>query len=578
MRVILIGAFYAFALPCFAQSSAEYKKLIETIERSQHEVQALGPKDSGRCWDCLLQESKLCGFREICEALRNEQGRPRLLSEADGTYVPNYKLNAVNDQLNMCRQKATSAMPYLPDAAQEAAKQMIQNQRALFQSLKKNREEGAYVRLSEVMLDTAEGNGPKIQWEPGKPFDYDALTAEYEKKANVKLSSESRKLWMKINFGAWGAPEVVKPINVDDDPLLSPLALMTETKGQERYQKHLDRIYALFQDERSRLIDVLKRKTTPENKVEMDKLIERMKTVKMRAMLGAGECAQPNAFYQPANHSFVICPQLAMLPDDSLALIIAHELGHSIDPCTTLLTLSKSEKIEVNSMFKVPDTDAFDYANTEEGQQKAVPAMKASAFPFNKTVACLTGEQSVSADTPNVKEGFQKIRRALQAMEASGGQDRPEVKVYQEILNKADDPDTIAKLERCGSGSQVREAFADWIATEAEASRYDKEGPPARKRVLHSTAFFAAIGCYSNELNKQVDLLQQCALVKEPPQNPYAAYGSYGSYGTGGGASSDEGADPHPFDADRMDKVFLAHPKIREALGCGQQTGVKHCD
>jgi hypothetical protein len=573
MRVILIGALYAFVLPCFAQSSAEYKKLIETIERSQKEIQALGSKDSGRCWDCVLQESKLCGFREICEALRSEQARPRLMSEADGTYVPNYKLNAVNDQLNMCRQKVTNAIPYLPDAAQETAKQMAQNQRDFFRSLKKNREEGAYVRLSEVMLDAAEGNGPKLQWEPGKAFDYDALTTAYEKQANVKLSPESRKLWMKINFGAWSVPEVVKPIDITDDPLFSPSALMTENKGQERYQKNLDRIHALFQDERSRVIDVLKRKTTPENKAEMGLLIERMKTVKMRAMLGAGECSQPNAFYRPGNHSFVICPQLAMLPDDSLALIIAHELGHAIDPCTTLSALSKSKKIETYSPFKVPDTDPFDYSNNDdENQQKVVSAISVSTFPLNKTVTCLTGEDSVNADTPKVKENFQKIRRALQAMEASGGQDLPEAKMYRDILNKADNPETLARLERCGKGSQVGEAFADWIATEAEASRYDKEGPPARKRVLHSTAFFAALGCYSNELNKQVGLLQQCALVSVTAQNPYGAYNTYPT------SSETSSEDPHPFDADRMDKVFLAHPKIREALGCGEQTGVKHCD
>ncbi len=97
-------------------------------------------------------------------------------------------------------------------------------------------------------------------------------------------------------------------------------------------------------------------------------------TADMKTATDIPDCSkqQPQAFFQPEGYNIVLCENLLDLPDATMLRIIAHELGHSIDPCTASCDhlSANQEKIGQHlEEIKSADNDS----NTKEENEETEP-------------------------------------------------------------------------------------------------------------------------------------------------------------------------------------------------------------
>lgn len=75
---------------------------------------------------------------------------------------------------------------------------------------------------------------------------------------------------------------------------------------------------------------------------------------------------QPQAFFVPTGYNIILCENLLDLPDATMLRIIAHELGHSIDPCTASCDhLSANQEKIGNHLEKIKSAESDSDANEE---------------------------------------------------------------------------------------------------------------------------------------------------------------------------------------------------------------------
>lgn len=331
-------------------------------------------------------------------------------------------------------------------------------------------------------------------------------------------------------------------------------------------------------------------------------------------------CPGPNAFYNPGTHSFTLCPQVMQLPDASIKAIIAHELGHSIDPCTITSSLIQvdgqknpafddSKKIdyfketrEKNGIIDLKLTlpsqtldnkdamvDIFpEYNNqnrskiyqnfTTKTLSSSIPIEK---NPFASVISCLGSSKSIGAKSASEKEIEKTIDEVIGQLKASGATDESE-KIKNLQKAKSNLPELVKTKGYCagflptqgGGKSQFQEAFADWVAGEVLAKDLNGLSEKDKKiKTFESIGFFAGVGCASVQeaANAKVkDLVKQIGCDQKIDNDLQNLF----TISQANGRTSDE----HPFEADRVNKVFFANPATQKAFGCKVDQGVKHCE
>lgn len=642
----------SFGNPLWAGSSGDERRKrahtneeihLKSVEATLNELNSRG--NIQKSISTFLDKAHSCEFSSLCRRLAENSNSTSFYKNSDGESLPNYPLKMLKKTLQYCKAnlkdkiesaknpKKNEAINF-EEQAKAASEKMKAKTKKFYDLLETNKEEAAYVKISKAMLDL-----PVREVEAGwglysDPKGIRKDIEEAQAKSGQHLKPETVDAWVdslimdQDNFGKQpfvNLPELDPNDGPFDEQSLLTTVAVAGTKEkvlafQKQFQDSLDKTYDLFKETQDRIVKVLEARMNSSNAAEIKSMIERIRSVKMNLPpVGAGSAfmgpcgAGPNAFYSPYNHSFTVCPEFLQMPAASIQTVIAHELGHAIDPCTASFTLSeavgekhKTEGYMGGGFFgaasiedyipftpKLPAQRESDLCSVEEGigrdyyrytlkDPKLVPKavdVGLTQNPFASVIKCLESNESVHARMGDIDAIKKRFADKIKAMEKEGA-----------VSNSAELVDLkkrFAALEKnwaehraCGfvpakdhkGTSQMQEAFADWVSGQVMAQKI-KESPDDKKKnqlAFETVASFAVMnGCkdFQGEFSAQV-----LKLTKEagctPEQSDFAK----------DLADMNAHSDVHPEDEDRVTRIFMANPEIQKSLGCGQKAGVKNCE
>jgi len=376
------------------------------------------------------------------------------------------------------------------------------------------------------------------------------------------------------------------------DPFAYPEQLVSEKKAGglenqkknlENYNQQLERARSIFLDVRAKTIEMLERRRTAENSDEISNMIARIKTVKFSSpklgdgvyTLGAEGCEAPNSFYSFVSHQLTVCPQYLNLPDAALFRVMAHEFGHAIDPCSTVFSYSKNKQGTLDV-----DMPGF-MGGDAKPENLEIPWIRPSKNPYNSVVSCLQKPSSINAKVSTKEELLEQVdaeeKVALEEFKnnSEGGDEATERSIKDDFAGKRQlIMDNYARFKNCpmlSNESYVKEAFADWVSSQVMAEKVTsmKDSASAKQFVFESQVVWMSMGC-ANVGQAVVDRIRsnlqdgvQCPAFDQESKSLYT-----------GGENIDG---QHAAISDRANKVLLAKPEIRKALGCKDKPEAEEC-
>lgn len=356
------------------------------------------------------------------------------------------------------------------------------------------------------------------------------------------------------------------PQYVNDDPFLYPEKFDTP-KNKELWKKENARVTKLYEETKARLVKVLSARKNGQNDSQIDTMIKRVQTVKMKMppvgnvekMVTEG-CESPNAFYAIDDHTFTLCPQTFNFPDASLMSTISHELAHSIDPCHC-----------AQDLVKDGDSYGVDYAY-DPIQKKAlapktsnpeVKGMGLASNPMASVISCLQSDSSIGVKMPTVQELQKDLDQYAKGLKKESGGLSNSNPAIQDIKAQRDQ---IPKLyDRYGGceifteNGHIGEAFADWASAQVLADKVKEisDSGKAKQFVFESQSLFLGTSC------KGLFGPLQDKVVKLLDADNIACGGAFFDYDR-----FEISTKGHPVSADRMTKIIYAQPELQKALGC----------
>lgn len=348
-------------------------------------------------------------------------------------------------------------------------------------------------------------------------------------------------------------------------------------QNQAQYKKEVQRAGKIFSDAKNRVLALLESRRTPGNTNEISNLIERIKVTQFAEIrlgkthdLAEQGCEMPNAFFNPAKNVVSICPQFLTMPDAALFYIVAHELGHAVDPCQATNTYSKSPKGELT--FHLPP-----YIDREEPPKNpALPILSPDRHPLKTVIACLKSPVSLGVKLPTQHELLRAVDQEEEALrkelaEYDGGE------LGDATLTQFEDQRTTIKkqyplYQNCKNFSgtnHVEEAYSDWIATEIVSNKVSEFKTPAQARqyTFESMAPFLARDCENIKQSVHQRIQKATGSRCENYSDVVKVLDSHGGRQT----------PHHPPTANRMNRILLASPELKKALGCKGGSNAKEC-
>lgn len=373
------------------------------------------------------------------------------------------------------------------------------------------------------------------------------------------------------------------------DPFSYPELLESETKagGKQNIKKYrslaekeLRRAESLFVDTKEKVIQLLEKRRTSTNKSEIDNMIQRVQRTRFASpkfgdkmdSLAAQGCEMPNAFYDPNENSVTLCPQFLNLPDAALVSALAHEIGHSIDPCAMTYTYSKNGD---NTLELDPPAYLGGLEST-----KSTPEVKAvfpDKNPLNDVIACLKSPASLGVKTPSQKEMLAAVdkmesdlRNEMNVDEENGDLGDATMAAFEDQRNTI--RNSYQKYQNCSrftNNGHAQEAFADWMAAEVIGEKISqiKNSEQARQYAFESQAIFFSTGCENikqataNKIKNATG--PNCEMFAEIMEKIKSLQA--------------ENVSTHPETAARVNRVILAKPELQKALGCKTGQNGKFC-
>jgi hypothetical protein len=619
----LFGIPLSFATPSTHLGSVE--ALIQEIDRVSKSAPNL---------KTAFTEGESCEFASLCNRLEENVDLDAFYKSPDGGELGNFHLRGLKFQLLHCaqdlkRQAKEAASVYgasteKRDPMKAFAEKNKEKFRSFYRSVAKNKEEALYIKLTDAMLDIDDGMDMKKG--PMTPERFHEVLTKAEALVGAKVSEETRNAWAATYKQESFLPFGEMPMALGEDPF-EDVRLLSEPDyaggkekvlaHQAKFQERLDKSYDVFRDTQARILKVLEGRKTPENAAQIDSMLKRIRDVRMNppptswaALQNTGCSNGPNAYYDPMSHSFTLCPSIMNFPASTLQAIVAHELGHAIDPCTCSFHLSEIHGEErypqvyagmgggfmgnfMNFEPKLPEQRSTRLASYEQSTverfaaeyykspavRKVAEAVGLPKNPLGSVISCLEDPRSVGARTGDVGVIRSKLEQRLAEMKAAGvAEGSPEILDLQNRLanlekNWADHTacSFVPSAEDKGN-SQMQEAFADWISTQVIASKVtEAKTQDEKSRVaFEASAHLGAMGdCRNFQGRFQVDAqkaLRAAGCTKEQS-----------------GFMSDLGAmrqesGQHPASHKRISKIVMANPAIQGALGCRRKGGVKNCE
>lgn len=230
----------------------------------------------------------------------------------------------------------------------------------------------------------------------------------------------------------------------------------------------------------------------------------------------------PNAFYNPQTNTFKYCNGFLMTDRSEFKIIsvIAHELGHSIDPC---------------NIARGPSTVAFQYKGVDL-------EAKEGEYPFTGVISCLRSPQSVEARRPQVYVPMGQSPYPMPGGpfpggpfpptggESGGGVGQPPAPMPTFPQNQSN---TFG--DAFCTGDQIGESYSDWLASEVLPRYMNAKHPNLSQDQFRNG--------YSNVFRGMCNNLEPAPIGMM-------------------------GMDPHPPVPARINRIILAHPEVRRHMGC----------
>lgn len=368
--------------------------------------------------------------------------------------------------------------------------------------------------------------------------------------------------------------------------------------NREQLVKKSQVAYALFEETQKDIITYLNEKKTEKNLKEMERIIERVKTIKFNTPRLTAEmreyCKYPNAFYNSRNHSFTLCPQYLNYPSIALKETIAHEMAHSFDSCNLSGNFYKNKGPEILEeapfeieIIKTPVSGNFRNTRGEvpaelNPKNKIQGQMLYANHPFYSTMSCLQNPRSVGVEISDI-EGLRKEAKAKLAALTKLGQNNPQnpearglnyfvanEREYFDHFQGCDNPNLGDSMGR----NQMQEAFADKISSEIIARDLKKlSKDQARNSVLEIALSYGNICPNQTAAEMKLRMYgikEGCPEYLENMSNEKKILLQLDHI--------DPSFDPHTSAVKRIERNLLAHPATRKLLKCPKDRGVLYCE
>lgn len=581
--------------------------------------------------DCLpnpsADEKNFCELKNYCELKELHKDDPLIYQNEQGEKIVNDEYYEMRNNITSClREKFADEIKEKKEElslklGNEHLKKILAANKLLSAQVSKYGQGNALSRISmEITNITLEAglNAEAPVWgnKSSESSELLAVIALAEKRTRLKLNPEIKKTLIAIEQLKLNPSYKIElekfesriiPESTPKDPFYDWSQLLSEKAAggtqklklnrQNLQQKSQD-VYNVFEETRSDLLIFLNEKKNEKNSKQIERIIERVKTIKFNTPRLTAElkenCKYPNAFYNSRNHSFTICPQFLNFPRISLKETIAHEIAHSFDSCNLSGNFYKSMGPEIveDAPFEVDIKKSpvlGNFRNTRGEEPKELKAknkiqekMLYADNPFSKTLSCLTDPRSVGALTPDLNELKRKALEelALLTKQNQNNDKNAKARGLNYFINNADD--YFSYFEGCNNSnfgdslgrSQMQEAFADKISSEIiSRDLAHSSALSAKTKVLeialgygnvcpNETAvatkfrdFAVKNGCgdFIENMSNEKRILSEMNLV-------------------------DPAFNPHPEVQKRLENSLMAHPTIRRVLQCPTDKGVKYCE
>ncbi|WP_041577100.1 hypothetical protein [Bdellovibrio bacteriovorus] len=352
-------------------------------------------------------------------------------------------------------------------------------------------------------------------------------------------------------------------------------------RNKERLKKETARTMAVLEDARSHVIKVLEGRKNANNAKQIDSLIARVNAVKYRPIKATGSytdiildgCESANAYYRRDANSITVCPQMMNLPEGALFSILAHELGHAIDPCVLQFDFdSKGAKYPKSLRSGV-----------QRKSKTTLPAVPLSQNPFENIISCLQSPQSIAVQVPTKQALLNEINARGVKLRSDIGDASSEDGSVPELTEEAKlmladqrkhIEENYERFKYCREMSGVghmQEAFSDWISTQALAEKVSniQDSSKSRDFAFASESLFYASDCENIQQVAKSKVLG--AIEKCPGIQDMLNYLEEENRLSGGKSS-------HPDPARRINRIYYANTKIQKALGCQGGNDAQECN
>jgi hypothetical protein len=615
------------------------------------------------CTSTLPDYSKNdCKMNALCKTFETQADTGTFYQNANGKQIVDTDLFSVEVKLKACYDQKVASHhwdTHRNEKANQRTVALLKAESDFLKSIQKNNEGAIRIKLdlaiNQLLIESL------LVASPDNTTGSEAQLRKIEKIAGVRFSLETRKLYLtylslkdakdeengRVESSAGTSATDLAATKVAPNsarfrpfdwkmlhhPFLNISALYDIQaagskaqlqENQKNYQKSLDQTFQIFKDTQKSLIAHLRKTQTAANHDQIENMIQRVSTVQMKATLlsadnptvTTGTCKSPNAFYTAATHTLTVCPQYLLYPEMSIRKSLAHELGHSIDPCRmtdSLIAIDNAEP-KIAAMAHVTpkkkaalDLDMMPYTPTlpelpsktrykvntpgvveanlksvyEHYDSKTVAeSVPLAQYPFKSAVDCFSSKESVELKVPNTEELAQDLDASLHGLEERGASpDSPELRALYQA--KKDLPlfreRIVCKSVPNGHNhSKMNETMADYFAAKV-LNQYLADAEPAQRKQLA----FESVGSFLTKCRTSTNWKfkeKAQKILHDLGCNPIAALDFFSKDIQVFQSVIEQMGDEHLSTQMRVDKIFLKEPQFQAALGCSAMPGVKYCE
>lgn len=622
MKVLNIILIYSLCLSIWAKPVFANDGLVDSLrafDDLQVEIrQSINP-NRGECANFMFEAStdkSQCELKNYCEKFKSDLNSPFLVNQA-GEQMLNEEFVSANYKLRSCLRGTykEDIEIALSDFKEQKKLEHLNSVNSLNQKLKKvlakNNEYTQFAKINREVLSLRLEDSIK-----GEERSMEDLLFAAQKKLRIKLSKDAFSLVVKIDaelenpnygkelkkFERSFFKELVLPNKFYDfENFTDPEVAGSENQlieNQKMYQQKALEVHNEFLNAKKAMISYLSKQRTRDNGFMIDRAIERISLVKFHTPVLSDElmkaCEFPNAWYNPESQRVLFCPQWFNLPKINIYEIMSHELSHAIDPCTfqAPLKISRSKADIINpGPFEINlNLEKLNQSSTLIGElgnqdltERDQKGVTLKDNPFGDMISCLQSKKSIAAKVPNKSDLKDKIENEIKKIKESVANYQVNenylyLKTASDNLDKYYERYGYCNLQLPGGVSQIGESFADQIAAELVALRLENMSKSEATKDLDKL-ILAGIKdspglCPESKLVSNMKALGVQNGCREYSENQKLAEKVYRGITLASHADTDE----HPAMDDRINKILLSQPKIREILNCHKRGGAKYCE